>query len=302
MISLQVTEQYDSSIIWDVFYDECKADGYWHCFLFIPQSKIQCIYDLIREARSVSRYKDPIHYKNIGQSTKLDSNRVIFVRVLMDILLYVIQQQKIDAVIDWNGKREKIHSPQIGARLAILRKQTELQDASEPQTLVEATFRMGLKGALHYLFCDETPQIDNIYVDFSEDSFKRTFEEDNMWERVKRELRENISFTSGSSIKFISKNEYSLDCPNSQIMQFVDVILGSFRTCVLQNTEFNARYVAAEQIRQLLLKDFNNHARMKNSRYYKGYTLSEATLCFEWEFEPMKISEDKSQHDIFDIC
>ncbi len=301
MISLPVTEQYDSSIIWDVFYDECKADGYWHCFLFIPQSKIQNVYDLIIKARSASRFNDIIHYKNIGQSAKLESNRVIFVRVLMDILLYIIQQQKIDATIDWNGERKKIHSPKIGARLAILRKTTELFDTSEPQTLVEATFRMGLKGALHYLFNQETPVIDNIYVDYSEESFNRSFDEVNLWERVKTELKKNINFANGSSLKFICKKDYNLDCPTSQIMQFVDVILGSFRTCVMQNTEFHARYVAAEQIRKLLLKDYTNHARMINSRYYKGFTLSDASLDVDWVFEPMKIEKDKSQYELFDL-
>ncbi|MCB5251390.1 MAG: hypothetical protein RBR69_05815 [Candidatus Cloacimonadaceae bacterium] len=288
------------STIWDVFYDECKADGYWHCFLFIPKNKIVFLDSLIQQARECSNYRDPIHYTNIGRKTKNEDRRVVFIKVLTDILLYIIQQQKLDAVINWNGTTQKINAPYVGARVAILRMLNNHETQSIPQKLIEATFRMAIKGPLHYLFTDEHPIIDTINVDFSTSSFQNSFDESNLWERVKNELNKNITFTPSSSITCISKKDYLPDCPFSQIMQFVDVILGSFRTCVVQNTEFVARYFASEPIRSLLLKDYKNIARMKNSRYYKGYSLTDAHLNDQWVFKPIKIENDKNQYDIFE--
>lgn len=289
-------------IEYDVFYDECKEDGYWHCFLFVPKDKKEFIHQLITKARICTHFKDTIHYVNITAKTKFKAPNVQFVKILIDILLYIIQQDenKIQAVIKWGENYKRYNGPKVGVKLAIFRKIYQNNSKSENQKMIEATFRMGLKGALHFLFIDEHPIIDNIYVDYSEDCFNNNFDSQNMWERLKEELRDNISYTQDSAIRFISKEDYTLDNTESQLMQFVDVIIGSIRTCVLQQTDFEARYKATEAIRTLLLKDYNNKARMKNSRYYKGYTLSEAKLeNNEWIFNPIKIESDKQQMEFF---
>ena len=294
------TTDIKDQIEYDVFYDECKEDGYWHCFLFVPKDKKEFIHQLITKARDCTNFKDPIHYVNITAKTKFKAPNVRFVEILIDILLYIIQQQKISAVIKWGKYNKKYNEPKVGAKLAIFRKKYQNNSKSENQKMIEATFRMGLKGALHFLFKDEHPIIDNIYVDYSEECFNNNFDSQNMWERLKEELRDNISYTQDSAIRFISKEDYTLDNTESQLMQFVDVIIGSIRTCVLQQTDFEARYKATEAIRTLLLKDYNNKARMKNSRYYKGYTLSEAKLeNNEWIFNPIKIESDKQQMEFF---
>ncbi|MCK9611260.1 MAG: hypothetical protein M0R67_08840 [Candidatus Cloacimonas sp.] len=295
-INIDIQDQ----IEYDVFYDECKEDGYWHCFLFVPKDKKEYIHQLISKARGCTSFVYPIHYVNIKARTKFKVPNVQFVKILIDILLYIIQQDKIQAVIKWGENNKLYNEPKVGAKLAIFRKKYQNNSKSENQKMIEATFRMGLKGALNFLFIDEHPIIDNIYVDYSEKCFNNNFDSLNMWERLKNELRDNISYTSNSAIRFISKEDYTLDNAESQLMQFVDVIIGSIRTCVLQQTNFEARYKATEAIRTILLKDYNNYARMKNSRYYKGYTLSEATLeNGEWEFKPIKIEFDKQQIEFF---
>ena len=159
---------------------------------------------------------------------------------------------------------------------------------------------MGLKGALHYLFQDEHPIINNIYVDYSDENFNNQFRASNMWEKVKGELRDNISYTHQSEIKCISKNKYNLDSAESQFMQFVDVIVGAFRTCINKNVDFKARYYATKSMLQLIKKEYTNKARMENSRYFKGYIFSEAYLEDDkWVFRPMKIKSEQEQIDIF---
>ena len=93
------TTDIKDQIEYDVFYDECKEDGYWHCFLFVPKDKKEFIHQLITKARDCTNFKDPIHYVNITAKTKFKAPNVRFVEILIDILLYIIQQQKISAVI-----------------------------------------------------------------------------------------------------------------------------------------------------------------------------------------------------------
>lgn len=287
-------------IEYDVFYDECKEDGYWHCFLFVPKDKIEDIHQLIIKARQYSSFNDTIHYKNITAKTKKYAPNVQFVRILIDILLYILQQQKVDACIHWGKHKIDKYENKIGAKLTIFRKIYDRVTRSENQKTIEATFRMGLKGALHYLFQDEHPIINNIYVDYSDENFNNQFRASNMWEKVKGELRDNISYTHQSEIKCISKNKYNLDSAESQFMQFVDVIVGAFRTCINKNVDFKARYYATKSMLQLIKKEYTNKARMENSRYFKGYIFSEAYLEDDkWVFRPMKIKSEQEQIDIF---
>lgn len=243
-----------------------------------------------------------MHYTKIGREAKPDSPRVKLLSILLDILSYIIQQQKIIAVIDWkNGVKDTILE-KFGARLAIFRdtnKDNDYQIQITGKRKVEATFRMGLKGALHYLFKYETPIIDQIYVDYDDYNFHKTFDETNLWERLKMELRENISYTEASSIIPFSKSEYKLDCPISQAMQFVDNILGSFRNVIMQDFEYKARYLVSEKLRELVNKDYTKYARMKESRFFNAYALTDAYIEDEqWTFQPIKIENDAMQFEI----
>lgn len=288
-----------STVIWDVFYDECKADGYWHCFLFVPKHKIHELYEMIVKARNTTGYYASMHYKDIGRKAKVSSPRVKLLIVLTEVLNYIVQQQKVDAAINYSKTEKKRFMQKFGARIAIFRDNDHLlteQIQGNQQKRVEATFRMGLKGALHNLFSGENPVIDKIYVDYDEMCFHQTFNYSNMWERLKDELRSNIYFSDDSQIIPFGKKQYSETCAIYQIMQFVDNILGSFRNVVIQAYDFPARYQASEVLRPILKRNGECLARMKNSRYYKGFMLTDAFVeNGDWKFQSMLIEDDKSQ-------
>lgn len=293
---------HDLSSEWDVYYDECKADGYWHCFLFVPKLKITQLYDLIMRARAATGYYASMHYIDIGKKAKLSSPRVKLLIVLLEILKYIIQQQKVNAAINFTNKERKRFMERIGARVVIFRDcniEYSSQMQGNYQKRVEATFRMGLKGALHYLFSNENPTIDRIYVDFDDACFHQAFNVSNMWERLKVELRTNINFTAGSAIYPFGKKQYAPNCETSQIMQFVDNVLGSFRNIVIQAHDFPARYNASEILKPLLQRNIECLARNKQSRFFKGFALTDAYVENDkWVFQPMQIVEDRSQQEI----
>lgn len=286
---------------WDIFYDECKADGYWHCFLFVPKSKVSDLFELISKARESSIFNDTIHYKKISKKTKGETPRIEFVKLLMEILLYIIQQQKIDATIAFKGQETIKHYEKLGAKIAVFRDLNNESRRESHQKRVEATFRMGLKGALHYLFHKENPIIDKIYVDYDDESFQGSFDELNMWQRLQKdELRSHISYTQDSRIVPFGKSQYSSDPVIANIMQFVDVVLGSMRNVVIQDYDFAARYKTSEILRPILKRNNEGYARMMNSRYCKGFVLTDAYIeDGEWQFKRIEIESDCDQLEIF---
>jgi hypothetical protein len=288
---------------WDVFYDECKADGFWHCFLFVPKNRLRDLGCLLRRARKDSSFNDVMHYKNIRRRTPISSRNSRHVELLLSILCYVLQQQKVQAPLRLPGNSYGIENREFGAKLAIFRYRGEWSikgDQQETRQNIERTFRMGLKSGLHYLFKEGSPTIDNIFVDFDQKSYNASFDDSNLWNRLKEDLNDNISFTSNSNIVPFGKKQYSQDCDISEIMQLVDVTIGSFRTVVIQDFGFTARYKVTEILRPMIQRNCGHPAWKKNSRYYRGFTLSDAWQENGiWRFKNTEITIDRLQQDVF---
>jgi len=289
---------------YSVFYDECKKDGYWHCFLFIPKNKSDFLFKLLDKPRNDFKYKDFIHYQNIRKKTKYNSPRMKVILTWIYILYYILQQQKLNSVIHWGDKNFEKMDEIFGAKLTIFRQKENLKDMFNKmsyQSKVETTFRMGLKSGLHYLFTNESPIIDKVFVDFKKEDFHKYFNEEKLLEKIKTETRPNILYTKDSKIIPISKKDYKIDCPISTIMQFVDVVIGCFRNIIEQQDQFKARYKVSHLLDDLVSKDTTNFARMKNSKFYKGFSLTDASIINgSWNFEKIRKNVNNLQMTLFD--
>jgi hypothetical protein len=291
--------------IYNIFYDECKENGYWHCFLFIPKDKTDLLFKLLNKARSQYRYTNFIHYKKIRANAKYNTPRCQVIQSWLYILNYILQQQKLNATIDWGNKNFEKMKTVFGAKLSVFRQKENHRDMFNKmsyQSKVEATFRMGLKSGLHFLFSNEIPIVDKVYVDFNKEDFHKYFDETNLFHRIKDETKSNITFTEDSKVIPISKDDYKVDCPISEIMQFVDVIIGSVRNYIEQQSDFKARFKVSKFLDDLFSKDTTNFARMKNSRYFKGFSLTDAYIDNGlWKFEQLRKHIDNKQMTIYDI-
>jgi len=291
--------------IYDIFHDECKEDGFWHCFIFVPQEKQKKLFNLLQIPRRNLNYTDVIHFSDISRRSKSHYPRVRLIKSWCSILLYAIQQQKIDADLYLGHNKnkpiyelKKSNDDKIGARLVIFREKTGHQDMYDSMSVsrkIETTFRMGVKGGTHSLFFDERIKIGNIYIDSSKEAFEENFDVGNMLDRFKNESNENISFIENSKIVPINKKDYKEKNSIPEFMQLADVVVGGIRTQKLKMTNFPARYEATCPLNNLLEKETENPARMAESRYDKGFALSDAWIENEkWKFENMHINVEQN--------
>lgn len=287
-------------ITYDIFHDECKEDGFWHCFIFIPRNKQGKLYSLLKIARNYLKYKSFIHFSSISRKAKTNHTKVRLIRSWISILLYSIQQQKISANLylghkSNSAKYRKIigKNKKIGARLVIFRENENLKDMYEDldyTNKIEITFRMGLKGGAHFLFNEEKVKIGKIYIDCCENVYKKNFNSYNMLTKFEIESKDNIYFEEDSSIIPVSKKQYKIFDPVSEFMQLADIAVGGFRTQQKKMKNFKARFYATKPFKVLLDKKVEIKKRMQNSRYYNGFTFSDANIVNgKWVFKNIKI-------------
>lgn len=291
--------------IYDIFHDECKENGFWHCFIFVPQEKQKELFNLLQIPRGNLNYYGVIHFSDISHKCKSRYPRVRLIKSWCSILLYAIQQQKIDADLYLGHNKnkpiyelKKSNDDKIGARLIIFREKMghkDMYDSMSGSRKIETTFRMGVKGGTHFLFFDEGIKIGNIYIDSPKKAFEENFNIRNMLDRFKNESNENIFFIENSEIVPINKKDYKEKDSIPEFMQLADIAVGGIRTQKLKMTDFPARYEATYPLKNLLEKETENSARMAESRYYRGFALSDAWIENEkWEFEKMHINVEQN--------
>ncbi len=284
--------------IYDIFHDECKENGYWHVFLFIPRSKQKQIFQLLEQTRKNLDYFYPIHFVKIHKKIKTSSTKVQIVKSWISVLMYAIQQQKIKADI-YLGCKYEMKYDKIGmcfAALHLPQNHEDMYGGMSSTKKIETTFRMGLKGGAHFFF-RRNITIGNIYIDYNKDVLIKKFNSENMLERFKNESNENIFFTKDSQIIPFSKNDYKQNCMISDFMQLADITVGGIRTTKMQLINFPARIYACKPLQNLLEKEFI-YKRMKNSRYFNAFTLSDAWIeKEEWKFDDMKLIKDSKKQE-----
>lgn len=294
-------------ITYDIFHDECKEDGFWHSFIFIPRITQQKLFNMLMKPRNHLGYFRPIHFTNVQKKTKEHSEKVRLIKSWVSILYFALQEQKINADLYLGHKTnkpvyEKITGldQKIGTKLVVLREKDNLKQMFSKMSYskkVEATFKMGLKGGCHYLF-DKNIRIGNIYVDHPEKNFNKYHNSLEMINRFKIESREHITFKEDSKIIPIDKREYIEREPVSEFMQLADISVGAIRTQALQDKNVKLRYTITEPLTELFEKDVKNKARMNNSRFKNSFSLSNAWIENDiWQFETMKIREEKKEEE-----
>jgi hypothetical protein len=298
--------------IYDCFHDECKEDGFWHCFIFVPREKQGELFNLLQIPRKNLNYFNSIHFSDMGRNYKSHNPKARLTESWCSILLYAIQQQKINAYLYLGHKNNrpayelrKGNGDKIGARLIVFREKMghqDMYDSMNSTKKIETTFRMGLKGGIHFLFFDEEIEIGNIYIDSPKKTFEENFDSRNMLDRFKMESNENIFFRENSEIIPVYKKNYKETDPISEFMQLADITVGGIRTQKLKMKDFPARYKATHPLKDLLEKETENPARMKKSRYDKGFGLNEAWIENEkWQFEKMHINVEQNNQQKFSL-
>lgn len=299
---------------YDLYHDESKVDGYWHGILFIPTSRRQELLKLLLEARNNFSFQDPITFKGLKSKGK----KFYLIRSWLSIAtMSFVQYRKNKTMPYYTGKilfksyrrslELKDHNSVIGCKFVLFRVLDDHKNFNnewliEYASKVETTLRMAIKGGVHLLGGKNNPiHIKSLHLDGYE-HYQRNIDPDRIFSKLSN-LRDYCSISNEVYIDDRTGNHSKNDCQeftDCQFLQLTDILVGSFRT-ILGTSTTNHQAQVSEPIRCLAERFFEGPARMRNSRYYKGYSFSQAVIeNGKWEYPQFQMQMVDNNLSLFD--
>ena len=274
-----------------VFHDESKEDGFWHIFFWVPIDFFEELVEKLSLAQKNSGFAGrEFSFKNLKSKASYRC-----AEYWLTILKASLHNQKLSQLVDFDlgrifdevdNRRKPLYQkfskmPCCKVNMFYLPNgHRDLNLCKDETSRIETTFRMGLKGGAHYLFSRDNPcEISNVWID-REKHYQRPLEKEKLFSRLQNETRDYIVLSDDCRIE-------GEDVPEKErlILDAVDILLGSFRHAHVHgtSTDSNAKvqkYKLTRVTHDLLTRLEKGHARMKNSRFYTGYSLSQAELYY----------------------
>jgi hypothetical protein len=305
------------NIDYDVYHDESKEAGYWHGILFVPRFSRTAILDHLRLIRETTDFRPPLSLKDVHSCGKRFQCSRAVVKLAVAAMMQDSKGQSQRVYIssrcfDEVDEREATNYRQViqvtkplKMRFVVFRERDShrLLDP-EGQFLdygakIETTLRMAWKGGLHLLFSENDPaRIMSLHLDGYE-HYRRHADADRIVGRLKSgglrsycEIAEDAAIDDRSSDPRKDNAQEYDDC---QFLQITDLLIGSFRT-VLADCKNAAQAKVAHPVNDLVERWRGGAARMKNSRWFRAFCISE---CFlengEWHFASLPAKEHPDQ-------
>jgi hypothetical protein len=170
----------------------------------------------------------------------------------------------------------------VGAKFVLFRVRDDHRDLVGYQDYaakVETTFRMGLKGGLH-IFADEAHLLTVLSLHFDgHEHYQRKLDTSRIVGRLgilrdEVHISEDIQSDDRSGDHTRPDSQAYDDC---QFLQLTDLLVGGFRT-VLGHESNEAQGEVSSPLSELAERWQQGYARMKNSRWFKGFCISECYL------------------------
>jgi hypothetical protein len=294
---------------YDIYHDECKADGYWHGFLFVPRQTRSDLLALLRRARENTGYFNELHYVEIGKSVKPHHDKYILAEAWTSIGCSSLQQHKFNThppkvILGRNPRTRsdpeyRILPNLLKCKFVLFRENDthrNMYAGMDQLKRIETTFRMGIKGGVHKLFNEFEPiQIGDVFMDGDEQYlgvFGRPFDVSRTLQRFASEMRGFVSFVDGPKLIPQRSDHHRAEkdqrADDSHLLQLCDVLIGGFRFHACQGDYKHPRFHISFRCKDLLEHEQTNTARMTQSRYRNGFSLQQAWLGYdEWNFAPL---------------
>jgi len=303
---------------YDLYHDESKEGGYWHGMLLIPCNKRKSFLNFLKEIRGITKYTHPVCFKGLNsRGNKFDCNRA-WLSLGTNALMQYFKNETTSVLVNETKKyvksvgvktsyREilKIDSDKkiIGAKFILFKDRDNHKKMgdyySDHAAKIETTFSIGLKGGLHWLGDDNNPiNIKSIHFDGYE-HYRRKINKARVIGRIKGlrdycSIEENIEDATSDHTKG-NCQKYE-DC---QFLQLTDLLVGGFRTILGEEKNLIQGEISFP-LRELVNKWKGGYKRMQNSRWYKGFWLSECWIeDGDWKFGDFKISNNKQLNTLF---
>jgi hypothetical protein len=183
-----------------LYHDESKIDGYWHGMLLVPENTKQFLFQYLEKIRENTGHSAPIGIKEIKSEGKVFTCAELWVLFAVGAMMTKFGKKKYPiklgkqhkGKINWDGNYEDIVKFPIGAKFILFRERDNLKNMSDSLDYggkVETTFRMGLKGGIHFLGDADNPiEITKMHFDGCE-HYQRSIDHQRIVGRLK-DLRE----------------------------------------------------------------------------------------------------------------
>ncbi|MBU2457863.1 MAG: hypothetical protein KJ757_01410 [Planctomycetes bacterium] len=270
----------------------------------MPESTKQILFQYLEKIRENTGHSTPIGIKEIKSEGKVFTCAELWVLFAVGAMMSKFGKNKFPislgrrnkGKIIWDGNYEDIVKVPIGAKFILFRERDNFENMSNILDYggkVETTFRMGLKGGIHFLGDIDHPiEIIKMHFDGYE-HYQRSVDHERIVGRLTG-LREYFSITDGIySINDWTSNHTKKDCQSyedCQLLQLTDLLVGSFRVAHGYTTNDKKIHVKiAEPVKYLTKKYLEGYARMQNSRWKGSLCMSE---CFlengKWNFQSIE--------------
>lgn len=289
---------------YELYHDESKVNGYWHGILLVPVATKPLLLQYLKQVRQHTQYEKEIGLKKVKKVRSIaytcaSSWLQIGVGALMQKLKnrsYPVFLGKYD-----KGKAvcEDYLTTPIQAKFILFRAKNDHQQMKhyvDYGSKIETTFRIGMKGGLHFLGDAHHPiEIVKMHFDGHE-HYRRKLNRN----RIIGKLTNLKSYCSvPNHLHMIDDRSSNHTKPNAQhyddcqLLQLTDLLVGSFRSILTAPTR-SIHHQLTQPLRPLVEKYQKGPARMRNSRWYKGFCISQCYLENEqWHFESINYEDGK---------
>jgi hypothetical protein len=295
----------------DLYHDESKENGYWHGILLVPVLQRQYLLDLLQHVRNNLEFTGVVSLKdaNPNKPIRYGCTRC-WVEIGAGALMQISKNGEMPAYgtgkyifNDGNSRKREIKKLLcvIGTKFILFRERdshSKLDDRFFPDeaSKIETTFRMGLKGGVHYLGSDSNPiNIVSLHFDGNE-HHRRNIERERIIGRM-RGLRNYFTISETALIHDKSSNHHkpenerqSID--DCQLLQLTDSLIGAFRRQLTNKPQDSI----SKPVKKFVEDWKMGYGRMRNSKWFQGYCLSQCYLeNGSWAFEQLSYKQNDSQ-------
>lgn len=283
---------------YELYHDESQEDGYWHGMLLVPVGTKNELVNLLNLARSNTHVDNKISLKEVKKKNRIYSCAYSWMSIGVASLAYKFFNHRPQIYLgnlDANKRTYTFLNDIIGTKFILFCERDShnlMTGYPDHASKIETTFRMGVKGGLHYLGCEENPiEVIKMHFDGYE-HYQRHLDKKRIVGRLNglRDycfIRENENLIDDRSSNHKLQNSQSYeDC---QLLQLTDLFVGGFRN-LLSDTRNPLHVELAQPLLKLKKKLDKGYARMKNSRWFKSICISQCYLeNDQWKFEDIEI-------------
>jgi hypothetical protein len=289
---------------YELYHDESKEEGYWHGMLLVPIDKKDLLLKYLNASRLNTGYLSPIGIKKVKKHGRIYDCAESWIQLGVAALISQLKGTTVPVSLAERirGKKQYINfRTLIGAKFIAFREKDNLSKMSEFLDYggkVETTFRMGLKGGIHFLANENEPiSIKKMHFDGYE-HHKRHIDYDRIVNRLYG-LRSYCSIVeSGDLIDDRTSNHTRVDSQcyeDCQLLQLTDLLIGCFRSVLIKQTR-KIHKELSYPVESIIRRYFAGYARMSNSRWRNSLCISQCYLhsgC--WKFETFNFQKKNEQ-------